>query len=102
MDLQFNTASITQSTESTLSAFGASEAKSSEDASLTPRGWYKANHDRTRAIGLEDSLVFLRDILKGRKFDVRILYLSPLYVFDTQVGRFWIQACRLYTIESLK
>ncbi|KAG7442929.1 FSH1-domain-containing protein [Guyanagaster necrorhizus] len=69
VDLQFNTASVVQSTESTLSAFGASEANNSEDPSLTLRGWYKANHDRTKAIGLEDSLVVLRDILKERKFD---------------------------------
>ncbi|KAK0457318.1 FSH1-domain-containing protein [Desarmillaria tabescens] len=34
-----------------------------------PRRWYDVYRDLTRAIGLEESLMILRDILKQRKFD---------------------------------
>ncbi len=35
-----------------------------------PRRWYDVYRDLTRAIGLDESLVMLRDILKQRTFDV--------------------------------
>ncbi|KAF9017737.1 FSH1-domain-containing protein [Hymenopellis radicata] len=50
-----------------LSGTGASEAGATDDPALKPRGWYKANHDKTKAIGLEDSLVLLRETLKRER-----------------------------------
>ncbi|KAG9312108.1 serine hydrolase FSH [Chiua virens] len=48
-------------------ALGASEvtqdATSEYDPTTTPRGWFKANADRTVARGLEDALQMLKDVL---------------------------------------
>lgn len=53
-----------------LSSLGAGEASAAaEDPKLTPRGWWKTNQDRTSADGLEDSVAFLRDVLKESHFD---------------------------------
>ncbi|VDC05098.1 unnamed protein product [Peniophora sp. CBMAI 1063] len=53
-----------------LSSLGAGEASAAaEDPKLTPRGWWKTNQDRTSADGLEDSVAFLRDVLKEKHFD---------------------------------
>ncbi|KAK0185014.1 FSH1-domain-containing protein [Armillaria mellea] len=41
-----------------------------------PRRWYDVYRDLTRAIGLDESLVMLRDILKQRTFDVSIMCYS--------------------------
>ncbi|PBK77587.1 FSH1-domain-containing protein [Armillaria solidipes] len=51
-----------ESNESTLEA-------STEDPTLTPRGWFRAFADKTRAVGLEKSLILFRDILKERTYD---------------------------------
>jgi hypothetical protein len=37
------------------------------------RGWWKWNPERTKAVGLDESLSYLKGILKERTFDVRIL-----------------------------
>ncbi|TFK45046.1 serine hydrolase FSH [Crucibulum laeve] len=39
------------------------------DPSLSPRAWWKANADRTKAVGMEESIAVVRDVLKGRRFD---------------------------------
>jgi len=55
-------------------AFGASEADTtSSDPSVTPRAWWRTNSERTAAHGLEDTLLYLRDILQRDRYDVRIL-----------------------------
>ncbi|KAF8912681.1 FSH1-domain-containing protein [Mucidula mucida] len=69
VDLFGASSSNETSTEGRLAELGASEAGATDDPALKPRGWYKANHDKTKAIGLEDSLVLLRETLKERKFD---------------------------------
>ncbi|KAK0456838.1 FSH1-domain-containing protein [Armillaria borealis] len=51
-----------ESNESTLEA-------STEDPTLTPRGWFRAFADKTRAVGLDESLILFRDILKERTYD---------------------------------
>ncbi|KAL0955690.1 hypothetical protein HGRIS_001914 [Hohenbuehelia grisea] len=43
--------------------------KSVDDPSATPRAWWRANDERTRAFGLEITLERLRDLLKREKFD---------------------------------
>ncbi|KAK0506446.1 FSH1-domain-containing protein [Armillaria luteobubalina] len=51
-----------ESNENTLEAY-------TEDPTLTPRGWFRAFADKTRAVGLDDSLVLFRDILTERTYD---------------------------------
>lgn len=60
------------SAAATYDDLGAPEAAQAEsDPLLTPRGWWKSNASRTAAIGLDETLILLRDVLKERKFDVR-------------------------------
>ncbi|KIJ66049.1 hypothetical protein HYDPIDRAFT_27248 [Hydnomerulius pinastri MD-312] len=54
----------------TANALGASEASTTgSDPAVTPRAWWKANAERTAAIGLEDSLQMLRDLLQQDRYD---------------------------------
>ncbi|KAF8870469.1 serine hydrolase FSH [Infundibulicybe gibba] len=39
------------------------------DPALTPRAWWKVNRERTKAFGLEESLMLVRETLRSRKFD---------------------------------
>jgi Serine hydrolase (FSH1) len=41
----------------------------SDDPSLTPRAWWKPNPERTKAIGLEESIMSVKEVLMKRKFD---------------------------------
>ncbi|TFY58271.1 hypothetical protein EVG20_g8221 [Dentipellis fragilis] len=53
-----------------LAALGAAEATAAtDDPKLTPRAWWKANAARTKADGMDESVVWLRDLLKEQKFD---------------------------------
>ena len=55
-----------------LDALGAHEASTaSEDPALKPRGWWRSDLTRTRTDGLDESLAFLRDILRTQRFEVR-------------------------------
>lgn len=55
-----------------LDALGAHEAfTASEDPALKPRGWWRSDPTRMRTDGLEESLAFLRDILRTQRFEVR-------------------------------
>jgi hypothetical protein len=47
---------------------------SSEDPSLTPRAWWRWNTDSLRAVGLEETLLYLRNKLKAERFDVRAIF----------------------------
>lgn len=38
------------------------------------RGWWTANEDRTKVTGLQESLLFIKDILKSQRFDVSLAY----------------------------
>ncbi|KAK0478133.1 FSH1-domain-containing protein [Armillaria novae-zelandiae] len=53
---------VSESNENTLEAY-------TEDPTLTPRGWFRAFADKTRAVGLDKSLILFRDILKERTYD---------------------------------
>jgi len=53
-----------------LDAFGAAEASmTSDDPARAPRGWWKTDPTRTRTDGLEESLTYLRDILRTQRFE---------------------------------
>jgi len=53
-----------------LDALGAHEASTaSEDPALKPRGWWRSDVTRMRTDGLEESLAFLRDILRTQRFE---------------------------------
>lgn len=73
---------------------GASEANA-DDPTLTPRGWYKHSLDKTKAIGLDESLLLLRDTLKERKFDVRLTTRihSSISILISVVGCHGLQVC---------
>ncbi|KAH9963023.1 serine hydrolase FSH, partial [Russula compacta] len=54
----------------TLDAFGAPEASAmTEDPALKPRGWWRTDPTRTRTDGLEESLAYLREILRTQRFE---------------------------------
>ena len=56
-----------------LDAFGAAEASTtSDDPTRTSRGWWKTDPARIRTDGLEESLAYLRDILRTQHFEVRL------------------------------
>jgi hypothetical protein len=56
----------------TLDTFGdPGMSAASEDPALKPRAWYRTDPTRTRTDGLEESLTYLRDILKTQRFEVR-------------------------------
>jgi len=53
-----------------LDAFGAAEASTtSDDPTRTSRGWWKTDPARIRTDGLEESLAYLRDILRTQRFE---------------------------------
>ena len=56
-----------------LDAFGAAEASTtSDDPTRMPRGWWRTDPTRTRTDGLDESLAYLRDILRTQRFEVRL------------------------------
>lgn len=62
------------------------------DLALIPRGWWRANVDRTVMEGLERSLEYLKEILKNDTFDVsikkmRYFFLPLLMAFFSSVHR---------------
>lgn len=52
----------------------ASEQPAVADTQFDPntalRGWWKANKEKTKVEGLEESLSLIRDVLKEQRFDV--------------------------------
>lgn len=46
-------------------------ATTKDDSSLTPRGWWQSNPERTVCTGLEKTLLYLRDMLQETTFQVR-------------------------------
>ncbi|KAI0317406.1 serine hydrolase FSH [Amylostereum chailletii] len=55
---------------SDLSALGAAEASpEAEDPALMPRGWWKANKERTSSDGMEGTLDYLKGVLQGQRFE---------------------------------
>ncbi|OJA19420.1 hypothetical protein AZE42_02265 [Rhizopogon vesiculosus] len=58
------------SASTSLAVLKASEADmTSSDPSATPRAWFKLNPERTAAHGLENTLLYLRDILQRDRYD---------------------------------
>lgn len=54
-----------------LESLGAAEAANADqDASLMPRAWWKSNAEKTKAVGLAESLEYVKWVLKERRFDV--------------------------------
>jgi len=53
-----------------LEYLGAAEAANEDqDTSLMPRAWWKSNAEKTKAVGLAESLEYVKQVLKGRRFD---------------------------------
>ena len=68
VDLAESFRSKSESETSSLHDLGAQEATDSDPA-LAPRGWWKVDAARTKTIGLEDSILFLRDALLKDHYD---------------------------------
>ena len=58
-----------ESESSSLNDLGAQEASTDSDPALAPRGWWKADAARTKTIGIEDSILQLRDVLSKDHYD---------------------------------
>lgn len=43
-----------------------------QDPELIARAWWQPNPERTKGIGLADSLAVVKDVLQKRKFDVSL------------------------------
>ena len=59
-------------TFSTAAELDASEAVDDPDPAMQPRGWWKADAERTRADGMEQSFELIRDVLKKDHYDVSL------------------------------
>jgi hypothetical protein len=58
-----------------LESLGAAEAANADrDVSLIPRAWWKSNAEKTKAVGLVESLEYIKQTLKGRTFDVSVTH----------------------------
>jgi hypothetical protein len=42
-----------------------------DDPALQPRAWWKMNADRSQTIGIEETILLLRDILRKDHYEVR-------------------------------
>ncbi|KAL1744841.1 serine hydrolase FSH [Schizophyllum fasciatum] len=62
-----NTATKVDSTESALASVGAAEVAT--DANLVPRGWWKRDFTTDKAIGIEQSIQVVKEVLQKRHFD---------------------------------
>ncbi|RDX48718.1 FSH1-domain-containing protein [Lentinus brumalis] len=62
-------AAFNKSEESSLNDLGAPEASTDSDPALAPRGWWKTDAARTKTVGLEDSILYLRDILRTDHYE---------------------------------
>ena len=58
-----------ESESSSLNELGAQEASTDSDPALAPRGWWKADAARRKTIGIEDSILQLRDVLNKDHYD---------------------------------
>ncbi|EJF61922.1 serine hydrolase FSH [Dichomitus squalens] len=57
------------SESSSLDQLGAQEAATDSDPALLPRGWWQVDAARTKTIGLEDSILQIRDLLLKDRYD---------------------------------
>lgn len=66
--------------------FGSEQASmvdTQSDPATALRGWWKANKEKTKVEGLEESLSLIRDVLKEQRFDVRIhIFSSSILSMD--------------------
>ncbi|KAL1662659.1 serine hydrolase FSH, partial [Schizophyllum commune] len=69
-----NTATKVDGTEAALASVGTAEVAT--DASMIPRGWWKKDPTSDRAVGIEDSIAVIRELLRERRFDSSFLILA--------------------------
>ncbi|KAH9485664.1 Esterase [Psilocybe cubensis] len=60
----------------------ASMADTQSDPNTALRGWWKANKEKTKVEGLEESLSLIRDVLKEQRFDLERPHLYPAFLED--------------------
>lgn len=46
------------------------------DPSLTPRAWWAPDPERKRAVGIEEGILSLREVLQNNRFDVSDMFVS--------------------------
>ncbi|KAI8977729.1 serine hydrolase FSH [Trametes punicea] len=59
----------TSNESSSLDDLGAPEAATGADPALAPRGWWNVDAARTKTVGLEDSILLLRDYLSRDRYE---------------------------------
>ncbi|THH18689.1 hypothetical protein EW146_g2352 [Bondarzewia mesenterica] len=64
----FSAPSESSDSSNALAAYGAAEANT-DDPALTPRAWWKTDLSRTETTGMEESVIFLRDLLRQQRFE---------------------------------
>ena len=55
-----------------------------QDPALTPRAWWKPNPERTRAVGIQEGISSLREVLQQNQFDVSSGVASLSYEANTE------------------
>lgn len=58
---------------SSLDDLGAPEAATEADPALAPRGWWNVDAARTKTVGLEDSIMLIREYLLKDTYEVGLL-----------------------------
>ncbi|KAL1679009.1 serine hydrolase-domain-containing protein [Schizophyllum commune] len=75
-----NTATKVDGTEAALASVGAAEVAT--DASMIPRGWWKKDPTSDRAVGIEDSIAVIKEVLQKRRFDLERPETYPPFLVD--------------------
>ena len=63
---------------------------------MIPRGWWKKDPTSDRAVGIEDSIAVIREVLRGRRFDVSGLSFSLFVAVDCGFGVLWRRVVHLW------
>ena len=59
----------TSAEEAPMNDLGAPDASTESDPAMAPRGWWNTDVTRTKAIGMEDSILYIRDLLSKDHYD---------------------------------
>lgn len=72
------------------------EIEQEQDPTLTPRAWWRPNPERTKGVGLEESIAVVRDVLKTRNFDVSVPLFAVMVEADVLGRASWVSGEPVY------
>lgn len=90
-----------------LSQFGTADTQADINSSVEYRAWWRWKEEENKAIGLDETLLLLKETLQNRKFDVRLRLFPDMFLASSDglaSGRSWIQvrcACRSCALPHL-